>query len=296
MNTLIFTLYSSSTFSQNIVKQVPCKPGSIEIRSFPDDESYIKINSDVKNQRVIFIATLDRPNDKLVPLIFAAETARALGASEIGLIAPYLAYMRQDKQFEEGEGITSKFCGKMLSNYFNWILTIDPHLHRYHSLNEIYSIPSHVLHATIQISNWIMSNIPDCLIIGPDQESAQWVTEIAKMVQAPFVILEKRRKGDKEVEISMPSIDKYKNLTPVVLDDIVSTAKTMIETVKLLKNLKMKSPICIAVHAVFAEDAYSELMNSGVAKIATCNTIEHPSNMIDVGEAVARYFSATMNN
>lgn len=295
MNTIIFTLHSFSTFAQNIVKQIPCKTGMMEIRSFPDEESYIKINSNVKNQKVIFIATLNKPNDKLIPLIFAAETARELGANEIGLIVPYLPYMRQDKQFKEGEGITSKYCGKMLSSYFSWLITIDPHLHRYHSLNEIYSIPTHVLHATIQISNWINNNIPGCFIIGPDQESKQWVSEIAKMVEAPFVILKKTRMGDRNVEISMPSIDKYKNLTPVILDDIVSTARTMIETVKLLKSLKMKSPICIAVHAVFAGDGYSELMKSGVAKIVTCNTIEHPSNMIDISEAVTRYYNASMN-
>lgn len=286
MNTILFALYPSAINIKKMCKQLDYGSGEIEIRQFPDEETYVKINSDVIKKQIIFYSSLDKPNSKILPLLFAAETARELGAEKIGLIAPYLAYMRQDKQFYPGEGVTSKYFASMISQYFNWMITIDPHLHRRHSMSEIYSIPTYVLHATVQIANWIKANVPDPIIIGPDMESEQWVTEVAKEAQAPFVILEKTRKGDQKVEISMPKMDEYKTRTPILVDDIISTAKTMIETVKHLKNLKMKPPICIGVHAVFSGNAYSDLLNSGVEKVVTCSTIKHPSNMIDVSNLI----------
>ncbi len=295
MNTLIFALYASSSFTDNLIKQISCELGNIEIHSFPDGESLIKIKSDVKNKKVIFIASLDRPNEKLLPMVFAAQTARALGASEIGLIAPYLAYMRQDKTFKTGEGITSQYYAKLLSEYFNWLITISPHLHRYHSLNELYSMPAYALQATVPISVWIKQNVSAPLIIGPDQESSQWVSEIARNVDAPFIVLEKNRSADRKVSITMPSLEKYKEYTPVILDDIVSTAMTMIETVTLVKKQNSNPSICVAVHPVFANDAYDELKQAGVAKIVSCNTIAHASNLIDVSEVVAHCYNENMN-
>lgn len=114
----------------------------------------------------------------------------------------------------------------------------------------------------------------------------QWVGDIAQKANAPHLILEKNRKGDKNVEVSIPSIEQYRDFTPVLIDDIISTGMTMIETIKHLRALKMASPICIGVHAIFAGDAYKILLSSGVAKIITCNTIPHVSNGIDVSNDI----------
>lgn len=282
MKPIIFSLYGSKKIAEELIQQLNYERGMIEIRRFPDEEVYVKLGCEVSERKVFFIATLDRIDNKLLPLIFAADTVRELGAKEVGLIAPYLSYMRQDKRFKEGEGITSKYFGKLLSSYFDWMITIDPHLHRWDSMDEIYSIPVDVLHAVEPISNWIKMNVKDPLIIGPDRESLQWVFEIAGNIRAPFIILEKTRKGDKQVEIVIPEIKKYKNCTPILLDDIISTGKTMIEVITQLKILEMKPPICIGVHAVFTEGAYAELLQSGVLKVVTSNTIEHPSNQLDI--------------
>lgn len=295
MNTTLFALYPTAIDTKKICKHLGYETGEIEIRQFPDEETYVRINSDILNRQVIFLVSLDKPDNKILPLLFAAETVRELGAQKVGLIAPYLAYMRQDKQFQPGEGVTSKYFASMLSRYFNWMITIDPHLHRRHSMSEIYSIPTYVIHSTTPIANWIKDNVHDPIIIGPDMESEQWVTEVAKGAQAPFVILEKTRKGDREVEISMPKMDKYKTRTPILVDDIISTAKTMIETVTHLKNLQMKPAICIGVHAVFSGEAYLELLKAGVEKVVTCGTIKHSSNMIDVSDLIVNSLNQNMN-
>ena len=80
------------------------------------------------------------PNEEVLPLLFAAATARELGVPSVGLVSPYLAYMRQDRRFKPGEAVTSREVAKLLSDAVDWLVTVDRHLHRYGSL-EIYRIP-----------------------------------------------------------------------------------------------------------------------------------------------------------
>jgi ribose-phosphate pyrophosphokinase len=221
-------------------------------------------------------------------MLFFAYNAKELGAKSVGLVAPYLGYMRQDKRFHEGEAITSRHFAHMLSGVFDRLITIDPHLHRYHSLDEIYTIPSCVLHASDLIVEWVKGRVESPLFIGPDSESEQWVSQVARRAGAPFIVLDKERSGDYQVAISSPKIDAYRNThTPVLVDDIISTARTMIETVKHLELLEARPAVCIGVHAVFADQAYEALQKEHVHQVISCNTIVHHSNAIDVSSLIA---------
>jgi ribose-phosphate pyrophosphokinase len=84
----------------------------------------------------------------------------------------------------------------------------------------------------------------------------------------------------------VPHVETYKDYTPVLVDDIISTARTMIETVNHLKSSGMKPAVCIGVHAVFANNAYQELIKAGASSIITCNTIQHESNRIDLSDQI----------
>jgi len=287
MKTIFFSTPGNEILTQQLSKKCNGEVGEVLIRKFPDGETYIKIVSDVSNKRVVVVCTLNDPNEKIMPLYFFVKTAKELGAKNICLVAPYLAYMRQDKRFNPGEGITSEYFASFLSSFVDKLITIDPHLHRRKSLSEIYSIPSIALHAQHLITAWIKKNIEQPLLVGPDEESEQWVANAAKSIDVPYIVLKKNRKGDKEVEVSVPDVEHYLNHTPVLVDDIISTAQTMIQTVKHLKAAKMKAPVCIGIHAVFAGNAYQDLINSGVSKIVTCNCIVHPSNQIDVADLIA---------
>lgn len=289
---IIFPLFSYDKLANKINEKLHYEMGKITQHQFPDGETVIQIDSDVAKRDIIFITSLDQPNLKFLPLLFAAETARELGAKKITLIAPYLAYMRQDKQFQPGQGITSKYFAKLISSYFDSLITIDPHLHRWHSLNDIYSIPTKILHATDNIAHWISQYIANPILIGPDVESTQWVEEIARKANAPFLILKKIRKGDRSVEVSIPNIELYQKSTPALIDDIISTGMTMMGTINHLQLLKMKPPVCIGVHAVFADNAYQDLLASRVEKIVTCNTIQHISNGIDISNGIIKLFES----
>jgi ribose-phosphate pyrophosphokinase len=286
MKPIIFALPGNELLAKNITNGINGESGNFNQRQFPDGETYIRILSNVENREIIIVCTLHEPDTKILPLIFFCKLLKDLKAKSICLVAPYLSYMRQDKQFNSGEAVTSEYFANILSETVNNIITIDPHLHRRTSMNEIYSIPCSVLHASELISNWIKKNIPNAILIGPDSESEQWVSEVAKNAEVPFIVLEKIRHGDRDVEVSIPHIEKYKNHIPVLVDDIISTARTMIETVQHLNKAGMKAPICIGVHAVFANDAYNDLIKSGTMQVITCNTIPHYSNKIDISEMI----------
>lgn len=296
MEKIVFALPGNEVLAKSISDKINAEMGEINIRHFPDGESYIRVLSEVLGKEVLLVCTLHRPDDKIISLYFLAKLLKDSGAKKIVLIAPYLSYMRQDRQFKPGEAVTSEYFAKLLSSFTDEIITIDPHLHRRHSMSEIYTVPCKVLHASALISKWIKENVQQPLLIGPDKESKQWVSEVAKDAQAPFIILEKIRLGDKNVEVTIPQVEKYKQHTPVLVDDIISTAHTMIETLAHLKNAGMKPPVCIGVHAVFAGNAFEELKKSGARQIITCNTIPHSSNGIDITELIIKSMNGKQND
>jgi ribose-phosphate pyrophosphokinase len=270
-----------------LAERLPCEPGEALTRTFPDGELYVRIDSPVAGREVVLVGSLDRPADKLLPLLLLAATARDLGARRIGLVAPYLSFMRQDSRFHPGEGVTSAYFAQLLSGTVDWLVTVDPHLHRWSSLDAIYRIPTRIARAAPTIAAWVEREVPRPLLIGPDAESEQWVSAVAAACGAPYLVLEKVRRGDREVTVSAPEVHGHAGCTPVLVDDIISTARTMIETIHQLARAGLAAPICVGVHGVFADAAYQELRAAGAARIVTCNTVPHPSNAICVFDGVA---------
>jgi ribose-phosphate pyrophosphokinase len=288
MTLQVLSLTGNEALGEALARQLGAESVAFQMHAFPDGETYLRILTDVANCDVMVVCTLLNPNPLFLPLAFVADTLRDLGAKRVGLIAPYLAYMRQDRRFEPGEALTSTSFADLLSRRFDWLLTVDPHLHRRKSLAEIYAIPAYVVHAAGAIAAWIRTHVSRPLIVGPDSESEQWVREVAEAVPCPFVVLDKVRRGDRDVSVSdVPDAGEWRERTPVLVDDIISSAGTMAETVRRCMAAGLSAPICIGVHGVFAEGGFELLRTSGAARIVTSNTIPHPSNGIDVSGALA---------
>ncbi|MEQ1579934.1 MAG: ribose-phosphate pyrophosphokinase [Steroidobacteraceae bacterium] len=284
---LLFALPGEEAFTAALARHLDADIGALEIRRFPDGESYVRLDTDVAGREVAFVCGLHEPDPQFLPLVFAARVAKDLGAARVGLVAPYLAYMRQDVRFKPGEAITSVYFADMLSHCFAWLVTVDPHLHRWKSLGEIYSLDARVVPAAPVVGEWIKQHVPNPVLIGPDSESSQWVTAIAALAGAPFVVLEKTRHGDRDVTIAVNDDAALRDRTPVLVDDIISTAHTMMAVVRQLRDRGLPAPVCIGVHGVFAPDAYRELSAAGAARIVTTNTIPHETSEIDLSRDVA---------
>ncbi len=284
---LVFAFPGNDTLASELCDRLGAERGRMELRRFPDGETYVRIDSAPAGRRVILAATLDRPDDKIVPLVFLAATAKELGAERVELVAPYLCYMRQDTRFRTGEGITSRYVAALISHTFDTLVTVDPHLHRHASLSEIYAIPTITVHSAPLLGEWISRHVEQPVVVGPDEESRQWAAEVAATADAPCVMLRKHRLGDTTVVESPPDAHQLRGRTPVLVDDIVASAATMVQGVRVVRAAGGRAPVCLAVHPVFANDAYMHLIEAGAAKIASTNTIPHPSNVVDVIPLIA---------
>lgn len=287
MKPLLFVLEAAPDLANSLLQQAGFDEGEIERRHFPDGESYLRLLTPVEGRDVVLLCSLDWPDAKTLTLLFAAGAARTQGARSVGLAAPYLAYMRQDKAFKPGEAVTSVTYSRLLSDHFDWLVTVDPHLHRYPRLDTIYSIPAIAASAVAPIAEWIVRNVEQPLLIGPDIESEQWVEKIARLADAPFTVFHKTRRGDREVSIEGTKAPIPAGATPVIIDDIASSARTMIEAVRMLKQNGAQAPLCVAVHALFAGDAFQKLLEAGPAIVVSTNTVVHESNTIDVSAAIS---------
>jgi ribose-phosphate pyrophosphokinase len=282
MSGVVLSLAGNDRLASRLGAGLGLGVGALGLHRFPDGETRVRIGPLVAGKRVVLAATLDRPDEKLLPLLFAAATARDLGATSVGLVAPYLAYLRQDRRFEAGQGVSARYFARLLSGAFDWLVTVDPHLHRISKLAELYTIPVQVVHTAPRLADWVRAHIEHPMIIGPDAESAQWVSVLAGRAGAPHAVLSKTRVGDRTVEIRLPDLSACVGRRPVLVDDIVSSGATMIKAIGLLKEAGWPAPACLVVHGVFAEGAYQRLQDAGAGAIVTCNTITHRSNGIDV--------------
>lgn len=288
---LIIPMPGNETLARNLCALGAGEFRQLDTRAFPDRETYLRFPQAPSGRSVALIATLADPNEKFLPLLFAARTARELGARRVGLVAPYLGYMRQDARFHPGEAVTSRHFASLISADFDWLFTIDPHLHRYRALEEIYTIPARALHAAPLLAAWIGAHAAKPFLIGPDVESEQWVSQIAKACGAEYRVLRKARLGDRAVRIAAEGLHIPEGAQPVVIDDVISSGHTMEEAVRLLA-IRGQKPLALAVHGVFAENADARIMAAGAAGLVTANTIAHSSNRIDVAPLLAAELAA----
>lgn len=296
MTTVVVQLPGNTPLAEGLAGALRCAQVGLAVRRFPDGETFVRFESSFEGKDVIIACTLDRADEKTLPLLFAANAAREIGARCVGLVAPYLGYMRQDRRFQPGEAITSRSFAQLLSATFDFMVTVDPHLHRYHSLDEIYTLQTQVVHAAPLIAEWIRTRVRNPVLIGPDGESEQWVAEVARIADVPFTVLEKIRHGDRDVEISIPDAARWSKNTPVLVDDIISTARTMIQTLAHLRRAGLTAPVCVGVHAVFSDTAFQDLLAAGAAQVVTCNTIGHASNDIDLVPLIAHVVEDLLSN
>ena len=282
----LVSLETSWTVTNMLAAALGIPEVAVEYGRYPDGESRFRLVDEEQDKTVLLLANLHDPDRHALPVFLLEDTLRDLGARAVHLVAPYLPYMRQDKRFRPGEGVTSRYFAAMVSRHFDSLVTIDPHLHRYNSLSELYIIPDKVLAAAPVLAQWIAREVHEPLLIGPDAESEQWVAQVAQLAGAPFVIGKKVRHGDRNVEVTLPDLTAWKTCSPVLVDDIISSGKTMTQAARKLAQMGMKPVTCVGVHAVFGEKDYATLADVA-ATVVTTDSIPHATNAMSVAPLLA---------
>ncbi len=259
----------------------------LEVIRFPDSEIKLRFKTNIKNKDVVLVQSFyENINDCVVETLFAAETAKDLGAKKITLVAPYFPYLRQDKRFNPGECISLRTIAKNIDEDFDKVIIIDPHLHREKTLKHIFKISSKKISANPLIEKYIKNNINNPVIIGPDWESYKWAQRIAEAIGCDFAIMEKKRFSARKVEVKLHKKIDISGKNLIFIDDMISTGNTLLRAIKELKKLGAKKVTCFAVHGIFVENALEKLQEAG-ATVITTNTIPNKVAKIDVSGLIA---------
>ncbi|WP_455203473.1 ribose-phosphate diphosphokinase [Kaarinaea lacus] len=275
---------------ENLARELNVDFSLVDVHRFPDGESKITL-PDKLPESVLLCRSLDKPNDKLIELLLSADTARELGAQQVSLVAPYLCYMRQDIAFKPGEAISQKIIGQCIATHFDAVLTVDAHLHRINDISQAVPAPQAInLSAAEMIGHFIGRELDNPILLGPDEESQQWVKIAAEVGGFEYGVATKERYGDRDVAISLPDL-AFTNREVVIVDDMASTGKTLMAAAEHLKAQRAVNIHCVVTHALFYEEAIEKMHSTGFTNIWSTDSVIHPSNSIALSQLLASAFS-----
>ena len=282
----------SCSHGKHIAKKIAAKLkkpySALEVTHFPDSEIKLRFKVDVKNKDIVLVQSFyGNVNDCIIEALFAAETAKDLGAKKITLVAPYFPYLRQDRRFNPGECISLRTIAQNIDEDFDEVIIMDPHLHREKTLRHIFKISSKRLTANPLIVDYIKKKVRNPLIIGPDWESYKWAQRIAEKIGCDFAIMEKERYSARNVRVKLNKKIDIKSKNLVFIDDMISTGHTLLEAIKAMRKLGAKKVTCFAVHGILVENALNKLRKAG-ATVITTNTIPNPATRIDIAGVIAK--------
>jgi ribose-phosphate pyrophosphokinase len=265
--------------AQGLANTLQLEYREIEVHRFPDGECKVRLPRKLP-QRVLFCRTLDRPDSKLLELLLASATARELGARELTLVAPYLCYMRQDTAFQPGESVSQRIVGRFLAGLFDNLITVDPHLHRVPDLPS--AIPAHralAISAAPLMAQFLGAFKDAPLLLGPDQESAQWVAAIAGPQDLDYGVCRKTRSGDRQVRVELTEFEPAGRRV-VLVDDVLSTGHTLAEAARQCLARGARRVDVLVTHALFASGAAELIRAAGISEVWSSDSISHPTNRI----------------
>ena len=253
----------------------------IERHAFPDGETRLRLPPQLP-PRVALLRGLQQPNDKLAELMILAPAARELGAVTLTLVCPYLAYMRQDMAFIPGEAVSQRHIGQALAGWFDAVITVDPHLHRVATMDEV--LPGRrglALSAAPLLGAWAARHAQRPLLLGPDEEAAPWVRSAAQQQGLDHGTCIKQRSGDRDVRVALPELD-FRGREVVLIDDVASTGRTLCVTAAALFERGAAAVDVAVTHALFVGDAVEQLARAGVRHVWSSDSVRHASNVVSL--------------
>lgn len=262
-------------------------PLSLVVRHcFPDGESKLRLPPALPAE-LLLLRGLHRPHDKLAELLITAPAARELGAQRIVLVSPYLAYMRQDMAFTPGEAVSQRHIAALLASQVDGLITVDPHLHRINSLDEVMpGSRSVALSAAPLLGAWVARQVPGALLLGPDEEAMQWVAAAGQAHDLDHAVCRKQRFGDRDVRVALPDLPLVGRAV-VLMDDVASTGRTLVEAAIAALAAGAASVDVAVTHGLFVGDALAELRAAGVRHIWCSDTVPHATAVVAVAPLLA---------
>jgi ribose-phosphate pyrophosphokinase len=245
--------------------------------AFPDGETMPRVAVPASEATVVY-RSLDRPNDKLIDLLLAADAWRRAGAKRLILVAPYFCYLRQDAVFEPGEPLSRDVIARLIGARFDAVVTVQAHLHRTPDLASALGTPACNLSPVGPLARALPRYFTRPLVVGPDAESAPWAQAWSERLCGDAIALTKTRRGDRDVTVAALPAAAVHGRPVVLIDDVAASGETLVRAVRAAKRAGAASIDVAIAHALMSPEATMRLREAGAREIVSTDSVAHQTN------------------
>ncbi|GGG09649.1 ribose-phosphate diphosphokinase [Paenibacillus aceti] len=271
----IFAGSSSPRLTQQICERLGVEPGKITLSRFKSGEIYVHYEQSVRNRDVFLVQSLSHPvNEMFVELLVMIDAAKRASARTINIIMPYYGYARQERKSAPREPISAKMVADVLTTAgANRVVTIDLHAP---AIQGFFNIPVDHLTALDLMTEYLRSKeIYKPVIVSPDAGRASMAEKLASGLDAPFAMMIKKRPAHNQSVITHV-IGDVADHTPIIIEDLIDTGSTIVNSVEGLKERGAREAIVCATHGLFSDNGLQRLRHPSISQVVITDSIAQP--------------------
>jgi ribose-phosphate pyrophosphokinase len=272
---------TSNQLASNLAKELGISKAEIEIKRFPDDEGYVRIDTELDSETVVLIQNT-YPDEKIIELFLLQDAVHEFNINKLITVIPYYGYARQDKKFNPGEPISARTLAKHIELVSDEIILIDIHAK---SILDWFTKPVFEISGMNQIGEYLKSDPPD-IIMAPDKGAIDRASTVAKVLSSDFDYLEKTRIDGHTVTMKAKSLD-VDGRSVVIIDDIIATGGTIINATNELKAQGATSVYAACTHGLYTSGAMPRLIDN-CDKVLSTDTLESETSVVSLAPELAK--------
>jgi ribose-phosphate pyrophosphokinase len=267
----VFAGSANPELANAICKQLGGELGKCSTTRFADGELYFQILENVRGADVFVVQPTCPPvNDNLVELMLMIDAFRRSSARRITAVLPYFGYARQDRKDKPRVPISSKVVSDVLALNSDRLLTMDLHAAQ---IQGFFNIPvDHLFAAPVLVDFFQKLSLPNLTVVSPDAGGVERARAFAKRLEGELAIIDKRRNAANVAEV-MNVIGDVKGRSALIVDDMVDTAGTLVNTVEALREAGAREVYACATHGVLSGPAGERIRNSSLAELVVTDTV-----------------------
>jgi len=272
----IFSGTANEPLARAICKSIGCELGKCSVQPFPDGETFVKIEENVRGEDVFIVQPTSPPtNHNLMEMFIMIDAVRRASATRITAVLPFYGYARQDRKDQPRVPITAKLVANLLvAAGANRILAMDLHAQQ---IQGFFDIPvDHLYAAPVMYEYLKKKNLTDLVVVSPDVGGLKMAHAYSQVLEGGLAIVAKRRKSATEVE-SMAVIGEIKGKNVLLVDDLTETAGTLTQAAALLKKKGAKRILACVSHAILNDVGVQRLRKSVIDELITTDTVQRPA-------------------
>ena len=266
---------SNRDLAEKIAKHIGVRLTDTTVTTFPDGETFVKINENIRGRDIFIIQSTCPPtNHNLVEMLIMIDAARRASSDRITAVIPFYGYARQDRKDQPRVPITAKLVANLLTAAgANRILTMDLHAQQ---VQGFFDIPvDHLYAAPVLHKHFLKRKLDNLVVVCPDVGGLKMAHAYSNMLHAGLAIVAKKRKSASDVEL-LHLIGEVKDANVILVDDLTETAGTLASASALLKQEGALEVSAVVSHAVLGQIGIERLKKAPIQELVTTDTVPHP--------------------